>query len=114
RMARKRKIWHGDGVYKAGKLLDSNPSLGFLSLFFPKKNSFNGYSGENVGLMYTGRVRGVKFVVRTNSQIATALHQSWMHSPGHRANILNSKFKAIGIGVKQNKNGYYGTELFYG
>ena len=24
---------------------------------------------------------------------------SWMHSPGHRANILNSRFREIGLGV---------------
>ena len=34
-------------------------------------------------------------------QLATpkSIVRSWMHSPGHRANILNSKFREIGIGV---------------
>jgi uncharacterized protein YkwD len=34
-------------------------------------------------------------------QLATpkSIVQSWMHSPGHRANILNSGFHEIGIGV---------------
>lgn len=30
-----------------------------------------------------------------------ALVQAWMDSPGHRANILNSKFREIGIAVRQ-------------
>jgi uncharacterized protein YkwD len=25
--------------------------------------------------------------------------QMWMHSPGHRANILNGSFREVGIGV---------------
>jgi uncharacterized protein YkwD len=29
---------------------------------------------------------------------------AWMNSPGHRANLLNSRFKEIGLGVK---NRYY-------
>jgi uncharacterized protein YkwD len=29
-----------------------------------------------------------------------AIVNGWMHSPGHRANILRAKFKDIGIGVK--------------
>lgn len=34
-------------------------------------------------------------------QLATpkAIVRSWMHSPGHRANILNGRFREIGIGV---------------
>jgi uncharacterized protein YkwD len=34
-------------------------------------------------------------------QLATpkSIVRSWMHSPGHRANILNPRFREIGIGV---------------
>jgi uncharacterized protein YkwD len=28
-----------------------------------------------------------------------AIGTAWMHSPGHRANILNSTYRAIGIGI---------------
>src|SRR5688500_14584469 len=36
-------------------------------------------------------------------QLATpkSIVRSWMHSPGHRANILNRRFREIGIGVVQ-------------
>ena len=41
--------------------------------------------------------------------------QDWMNSPGHRANILNSSFTKIGVGIAQNSNGqYYWTQQFIG
>ena len=33
--------------------------------------------------------------------------KQWMDSPGHRANILNKKFKYLGIGYIYNKNSRY-------
>jgi uncharacterized protein YkwD len=43
---------------------------------------------------------------------------AWMHSPGHRANILNGRFKEIGLGVArgaptagQNRGGTYVTDF---
>ena len=38
-----------------------------------------------------------------------SLFKSWMDSPGHRANILNPKFKDTGIGIAKDNNGtiYY-------
>ncbi|MFE7948169.1 CAP domain-containing protein [Streptomyces sp. NPDC057426] len=36
---------------------------------------------------------------------------SWMNSPGHRANILNCDFKEIGVGV-HNEGGPYWTQVF--
>lgn len=39
----------------------------------------------------------------------------WMNSVGHRANILNTSFTKIGVGVAQNPNGrYYWTQHFIG
>ena len=39
----------------------------------------------------------------------------WMNSEGHRANILNSSFTKIGVGVAQNAGGrYYWTQQFIG
>ena len=34
---------------------------------------------------------------------AESLENGWMNSPGHRANILNSNFKEIGIGIAQGQ-----------
>lgn len=39
----------------------------------------------------------------------------WMNSPGHRANILNSSFTQIGVGVAKNSSGrLYWTQQFIG
>ncbi len=41
--------------------------------------------------------------------------QGWMNSPGHRANILNSSFTQLGVGVAKNSNGQlYWTQQFIG
>lgn len=46
--------------------------------------------GENVARGYT---------------TAQAVMNGWMNSPGHRANILNSLFKDLGVGVAARANG---------
>jgi uncharacterized protein YkwD len=41
-----------------------------------------------------------------------AVMQSWMNSPGHRANILNCKLKALGVGVHTGSGGPWWTQDF--
>lgn len=43
-----------------------------------------------------------------------AVVNAWMNSPGHRANILNSKFTMIGVGCYKSGNAYYWTQIFAG
>jgi uncharacterized protein YkwD len=38
--------------------------------------------------------------------------RGWMESPGHRENILNGKYSETGVGVWQQGNSYYFTQLF--
>ena len=46
---------------------------------------------------------------------ASSVMQGWMNSPGHRANILNANFTAIGVGYYRNAAGInYWTQLFIG
>jgi uncharacterized protein YkwD len=54
--------------------------------------------GENVGYGYpTG----------------AAVTRAWMDSPGHRANLLNPKFKLIGVGAAQGSDGrWYAAQVF--
>lgn len=41
--------------------------------------------------------------------------ESWMNSPGHKSNILNTDFAYIGVGVAMNNNGrLYWVQLFHG
>jgi RNA polymerase sigma factor (sigma-70 family) len=41
-----------------------------------------------------------------------AVMESWMNSPGHRANILNCSFKNIGVGVHKGSGGPWWTQDF--
>ncbi|WP_455352232.1 CAP domain-containing protein [Streptomyces sp. SYSU K217416] len=43
---------------------------------------------------------------------AAAVMNSWMNSPGHRANILNCAFKEIGVGVHAGDGGPWWTQNF--
>lgn len=39
----------------------------------------------------------------------------WMNSPGHKKNILNSKFTELGVGIAKSDNGVlYWTQMFIG
>ncbi|WP_202638535.1 CAP domain-containing protein [Bailinhaonella thermotolerans] len=41
-----------------------------------------------------------------------AVMKGWLKSPGHRANILNCKLKAIGVGVQEGAGGPWWTQDF--
>ncbi|MBO1418230.1 CAP domain-containing protein, partial [Streptomyces sp. FH025] len=41
-----------------------------------------------------------------------AVMNSWMNSPGHRANILNCSFNQLGVGVRTGANGPWWTQVF--
>jgi hypothetical protein len=41
-----------------------------------------------------------------------ALNQEWMHSPPHRANILDPRMDTIGVGLVQRGGNYYAVEDF--
>lgn len=43
---------------------------------------------------------------------AAAIHTGWMHSPGHRANILDAHFTALGVGVVIEDGQLYAVEDF--
>ncbi|MFI1968259.1 RNA polymerase [Streptomyces cinnamoneus] len=45
-------------------------------------------------------------------QDAAAVMDSWMHSDGHRKNILNCSFKEIGIGINKAPGGPRWTQVF--
>ncbi|MFJ8311865.1 MULTISPECIES: sigma-70 family RNA polymerase sigma factor [unclassified Streptomyces] len=50
--------------------------------------------------------------IARGQQDAAAVMDSWMHSPGHRANILNCAFKEIGVGVHYGSGGPWWTQDF--
>jgi uncharacterized protein YkwD len=70
------------------------------------------HSSSNGGA-FDGRIRGAGYLRRASSWMvgeniafgsgplasARAIVNEWMHSPGHRANILNGAFHDIGVGI---------------
>ena len=44
---------------------------------------------------------------------AEAVFNAWMNSQGHRANILNSRFTQMGIGVTSGSSKYW-SQMFIG
>ncbi|MEU8032986.1 sigma-70 family RNA polymerase sigma factor [Streptomyces sp. NPDC049099] len=50
--------------------------------------------------------------IARGQQTAAAVMDSWMNSPGHRANILNCSFKNIGVGVHKGTGGPWWTQDF--
>ena len=68
---------------------------------------------ENIGEMPTGNVIGIGYVSHDPDSIATAQVQSWMNSPGHRANILNPQYDRLGVGVAYDGFYYRSTQNFY-
>ncbi|MFE1442567.1 sigma-70 family RNA polymerase sigma factor [Streptomyces sp. NPDC058739] len=50
--------------------------------------------------------------IARGQQTAAEVMQSWMDSPGHRANILNCSVKETGLGVHQGSGGPWWTQVF--
>ena len=66
-----------------------------LTRCFPSSPGYPTPGGENIAQGQTSA-----------QQVMT----DWMNSSGHRANILNCQFTAIGVGL--NTNGWYWTQDF--
>lgn len=58
------------------------------------------YAGENIAYN------------ENSTDPVSAAHQGLMNSPTHRANILNTGFTRIGIGIARNGNEYWFTQIF--
>ncbi len=70
------------------------------------------WSGENVAEIPMGKVRGFRRRISNERDVALALHRMWINSPGHRRNMLDPRFRQVGIGVHRRGNRYYATQLF--
>lgn len=79
---------------------------------------------ENINQVLDGRNLGADYLVDSPESAARRLVETWMASTGHRQNILNPKYEAIGIGVaysekligsSQTYNGicYLATQVFW-
>lgn len=67
-------------------------------------------TGYNMGGLAENIVMGPDF--RNTKRIAVSLMRSWMSSPGHRQNILDSRYTYIGVGVAIRSGSVYATQNF--
>lgn len=70
--------------------------------------------GFNTALTEQGvKFRGAGENIAWGQKSPEEVMKGWMNSPGHRANIMNSKYTTIGVGYYQNAKGTnYWTQLF--
>ncbi len=63
-----------------------------------------------------GREAGAKFTVISENVAeawnAPTIHDAWMHSPDHRANLLDPRVNAVGISVMRRGSQLYAVEDF--
>ncbi|WP_326825209.1 CAP domain-containing protein [Streptosporangium sp. NBC_01756] len=74
------------------------------------------------GRSFMDRIRAAGFTggsgwaenIAAGQATPAAVTNSWMNSPGHKANIMNCKFTLIGVGVAKGSQGYkiYWTQDF--
>ena len=62
----------------------------------------------DLGISYGGAGENIAYGQSSPEEVMTA----WMNSSGHRANILNSSFTKLGVGVYKSGNTIYWVQLF--
>ena len=66
---------------------------------------------KSFGISYKAAGENIAKDQKTPSEVMN----SWMNSPGHRANILSPNFTELGVGIYKNANGtIYWTQMFIG
>lgn len=66
---------------------------------------------KQYGITYRSAGENIAMGQKTPQQVM----DGWMNSPGHRANILNSSYTQIGVGIAKNSQGQYiWTQQFIG
>ncbi|NLL80316.1 MAG: CAP domain-containing protein [Clostridiales bacterium] len=73
----------------------------------PNGTSFSTALKEH-GVSYRGSGENIAWGQKTPEEVV----KTWMNSPGHRANILNSKYTKIGVGYYVNGKTPYWVQLF--
>lgn len=73
------------------------------------------YPGE-ADLAERGRIAGARFTVIAENVAeawsAPEIHEAWMESPGHRANLLDPRVDSVGISVLRRNGQLYAVEDF--
>lgn len=80
-----------------------------------RENISHQYAGEPE-LASRGKIAGARFsMIAENvaeAQTAVRIHDAWMNSPGHRANLLDPHLDAVGISVRSRNGQLYAVQDF--
>jgi uncharacterized protein YkwD len=99
---------------KENSMLDNSAEKKLQDMFV--KQYFEHVSPDGVGVADLGKNFGYEYIVigenlaLGNFKDDASLVEAWMESPGHRANILNTKYTEIGVSV--GKAQYKGQEVW--
>ena len=67
------------------------------------------YAGENIAELKNGTgwvLPGQTVAARYNpDELASEFVKNWLNSPGHRADIVNSRYRRTGVGLSVNRDG---------
>ncbi|WP_412541840.1 CAP domain-containing protein [Longispora sp. K20-0274] len=75
--------------------------------FFDHTNPDGKSPGERIAAAgYSGSLWGEN--IAAGQRDPASVMKAWMNSPGHKANILNCKFKFLGVGVAEGGGSKYG------
>lgn len=97
-----------DSKVQAAAKTRANEILKSFSHTRPDGRAFSTALNE-AGATYSGAGENIAKGQRTPEEVVNA----WMNSAGHRANILNSKYKYLGVGcVKSGSSSYAWTQIF--
>lgn len=100
--------------------LDADPALAGLAGDYSAQMAREGFFAHTTpdGLSPWDRARDAGITdlggenIARGQQDAQAVMDAWMHSPGHRANILNCDFTELGVGVHFGPGGPWWTQDF--
>jgi uncharacterized protein YkwD len=98
--------WNGRLAVAARLHSDEMAKQGQLSHQLPNEPAFSQRISDR-GARFSAAAENVGF-----ADDAETLQSGWMHSPGHRANILNPTYDEIGIGIVRKGDRFYATEDF--
>lgn len=79
-----------------GNFSHTSPTYGDCFQMMDDLGVKRSYAGENIAI---------------NISISSA-HEAFMNSPGHRANILNTRFHKVGLGFYASGSSLYVTQWF--
>jgi hypothetical protein len=98
----------------AGRL-EWDPALAAAALYHCRRMAAEGpiahrYSGEADLAERTGQAGAHFDLIEENvavGQSAAGIHEQWMHSPGHRTNLMNPDVNRIGVAVVESRGVLY-------